>query len=332
MNHYIDDAQRRAIRASAQTLHWRSEWPTWLLIGAVYGGWFATALNARTLGLPIATAILIVLSCLYMSLQHELLHGHPTPWARVNTLLGLAPLAVWFPYAVYRDSHLRHHDDAHLTDPDRDPESYFVSAERWRNAGPLLRAMLGFRNTFVGRVVIGPAFSIAGTVTVGIVQIADGNWRIAGAWTLHLALLAALMSWLDVHCGINPLLFAVGIGYPALALASVRSFQEHRPAHDTAERSVINESAWCWRLLFLNNNFHAVHHDLPGVPWFALGRVYHERRDAYLARNGHFLVRGYGEWLFRHALTSALPALHPSGTTDGYRRETTSIDTNAAAF
>jgi fatty acid desaturase len=113
----------------------------------------------------------------------------------------------------------------------------------------------------------------------------------------------------------------------------VRSFREHRPAQNASERSVINESAWCWRLLFLNNNFHAVHHDLPGVPWFALGSVYHDRRDAYLARNGHFLVRGYGEWLGRHALTPVAPALHPDDRVmEEYRRNAPSIDTNAAAF
>lgn len=334
MNQYIDDAQRRAIHASASSFRWRSEWPTWVLIAGLYGAWFGTALNARALGLPLAAALLIVQSCLYMSLQHELLHGHPTPWAMVNALLGLAPLAVWFPYAVYRESHLRHHDDAHLTDPVLDPESYFVSAERWNHAGAVLRALLGCRNTFVGRIVIGPAFSIVGTVTVGIAQIAKGNWRVAGAWVVHLGLLALLVTWLDKHCGINPFLFVAGIGYPALSLAAVRSFQEHRPAQHAAERSVINESAWCWRLLFLNNNFHAVHHDLPGVPWFALGSVYHKRRDAYLARNGHFLVRGYGEWFVQHALTVSAPALHPADhRAQGYRRDTpASIDHNAAAF
>ncbi|GAB7526277.1 hypothetical protein PBS_52680 [Paraburkholderia sp. 2C] len=71
---------------------------------------------------------------------------------------------------------------------------------------------------------------------------------------------------------------------------------------------MINEAAWFWRLLFLNNNYHAVHHDLPGLPWFALRRVYLERRAQYLLRNGGFLVSGYRDWFTSYA---AKPITHP---------------------
>lgn len=311
MSLYIDDAQRHRIQQLRASWRWRSEWPTWLLIVAVYGGWFTTALNARTIGMPLAISILAVLSCLYLSLQHELLHGHPTRFPLLNALFGVAPLAVWFPYAVYRESHLRHHNDAHLTDPDLDPESYFVSAERWRGAGPALRFLLVIRNTFFGRIVLGPWFSIAKAIVSALTRIARGNGRIAGAWALHLALLGLLTTWLAHRCGISPALFVFGVGYPALALSAVRSFQEHRAADNIPERTVINEASWAWRLLFLNNNFHAVHHDLPSVPWFALARVYHGHRDEYLRRNGGFLVRGYSEWLVRHGVQPVAPALHP---------------------
>jgi fatty acid desaturase len=311
MSLYIDDAQRHHIQQLRASWRWRSEWPTWLLIVAVYGGWFATALNARSIGLPLAISILAVLSCLYLSLQHELLHGHPTSSPLFNALLGVAPLAVWFPYAVYRESHLRHHNDVHLTDPDLDPESYFVSAERWRGAGVVVRFLLVIRNTFLGRLVLGPWFSIVKTVLSAFTQIARGNGRIAGAWVLHLVLLGLLATWLERRCGISPALFIFGVGYPALALSAIRSFQEHRAADHIAERTVINEASWAWRLLFLNNNFHAVHHDLPSVPWFAVASVYHGHRDAYLARNGGFIVRGYQEWLVRHVVQPVAPALHP---------------------
>jgi fatty acid desaturase len=311
MSLYINDAQRHRIHELRASWRWRSEWPTWLLIVGVYGGWFATALNARSIGIPLASSILAVLSCLYLSLQHELLHDHPTrlPW--LNALLGVAPLAVWFPFAVYRESHLRHHIDAHLTDPDLDPESYFVSAERWRGAGAAIRFLLVVRNTFLGRVVLGPWFSIAHTIHTALTQIARGNGRIASAWALHLVLLGLLATWLERRCGISPALFILGVGYPALALSAIRSFHEHRAADNIPERTVINEASWGWRLLFLNNNFHAVHHDLPSVPWFALASVYHGHRDAYRQRNGDFIVRGYQEWLVRHGVQPVAPALHP---------------------
>jgi fatty acid desaturase len=311
MSFYLDDAQRQQIQRMRLSWRWRSQWPTWLLIAAIYGGWFGAALGARTLGLPRARAAMAVLSCWYMSLQHELLHGHPTRFPLVNALFGVAPLAVWFPYAVYRDSHLRHHDDAHLTDPERDPESYFVSPQRWNDAGPLLRRLLSARNTLLGRVLLGPWFSIAGALRDAAVSIRRGDMRVAASWTLHLAALAALAYWLDERCAIPWYAFVFGVGYPALALGAVRSFHEHRAAADAPERTVINEAAWPWRLLFLNNNYHAVHHDLPGVPWFALATVYHRRRDGYLARNGGFIVRGYGEWAARYAMREVAPAVHP---------------------
>jgi fatty acid desaturase len=311
MSLYLDDRQRQEIQRLRASWRWRSEWPTWLLIVGIYGGWFGVALNARTLGMPLALGALAVLSCWYMSLQHELLHGHPTRSALVNALFGVAPLAVWFPYAVYRESHLRHHDDEHLTDPARDPESYFVSAQRWKAAGAGMRLLLALRNTFVGRLLLGPAFSIAGALRDLGIAILRRDVLTVGSWALHGTLLVALAYWLDRRCGIGWFAFVFGVGYPALALGAVRSFHEHRAVEDAPQRTVINEAGWFWRLLFLNNNYHAVHHDLPCVPWFALGTVYRGRRAAYAERNGRFVVHGYGEWLAKFAVSMVAPVVHP---------------------
>lgn len=311
MPRYLDDVQRIELQARRASWRWRSEWPTWAVIVAVYAGWFGVALNARALGLVPALGLLALLSCWYMSLQHELMHGHPTRWPLVNMLFGLAPLAVWFPYAVYRDSHLRHHDDDHLTEPGRDPESYYVTAEQWAGAGVVLRGALAARNTFAGRLLLGPWFSIAASLREAFRAVAERRWEIVASWMFHGVALAALAWWLDACCGIPWRAFVFGVGYASLALASVRSFQEHRASAQVDERTVINEAAWAWRLLFLNNNYHAVHHDLPGAPWFALGEIYARRRDAYRARNGGFIVRGYGEWMVRHAFAQAEDAVHP---------------------
>ncbi|MBN3757368.1 fatty acid desaturase [Paraburkholderia sp. Tr-20389] len=303
MSFYLDDAQRQTLARRRKSFTWCTEWPTWLLIGTIYGGWFFVASHARVLGLSVAIALLAVFSAWYMSLQHELLHGHPTRFAFVNGLIGFAPLAVWFPYRVYRDLHLQHHDDPHLTHPEIDPESYFVSSDAWRQAGPLTRALLVARNTFFGRLLLGPAFSIAATATQALRKPLRGDWSDVPAWLAHFAALAVLMVWLDRVCGIAPWLFIAGVGYPALALSAVRSFHEHRAAGSHEQRSVINEAAWFWRLLFLNNNYHLVHHDLPHVPWFAIRRVYEASRQQYAKRSGGFLVKGYSEWLTRYGLT-----------------------------
>lgn len=311
MANYLDTDQRDALARLARSWTWRTRWPTWLAIVVIYGGWFGTALHAAALGLPLATVLLIVFGAGYSSLQHELLHGHPTRWRRVNAIIGCAPLAVWFPYAIYRDSHLQHHDDPHLTHPGADPESWFVTANTWRRASPLVRALLMARNTLAGRVLTGPAWSIAATAASAVRKIARGDYRDVPAWLAHAAALAMLASWLDRRCAIPPWLFVFVIGYGSLALAAVRAFREHRPHHAHEQRSAINEAGLFWRLLFLNNNYHAVHHALPFVPWFALRAVYLDRRDDYLARNGGFLVKGYGEWFRHHAWTPVAHAVHP---------------------
>jgi fatty acid desaturase len=310
MSFYLDDAQRQTLAQRRNGFTWRTEWPTWLLIGAIYGGWFFTACHARSLGLSAAIPLLAVFSTWYLSLQHELLHGHPTRSAFVNGLIGFAPLAAWFPYRVYRDLHLQHHDDPHLTHPEIDPESYFVSGDAWRQAGPLTRALLVARNTFFGRLLLGPAFSIAATATQALRKPMRGDWSDVPAWLAHFAALAVLMAWLDRACGIAPWLFIAGVAYPALALSAVRSFHEHRAAASHEQRSVINEAAWFWRLLFLNNNYHLVHHDLPHVPWFALRKVYVASQGQYRERSGGFVVKGYGEWAKRNAFVPVTGPVH----------------------
>ncbi|MDQ7976362.1 fatty acid desaturase [Paraburkholderia sp. SARCC-3016] len=308
MAFYLDDTQREVLSRRRASWTWRSEWPTWLVIVAIYAGWFGAATHARELGMPVTIALLALFGAWYLSLQHELLHGHPTRSPLINGLIGFMPLAVWLPYRVYRELHLRHHDDPHLTRPEHDPESYFVSPDAWNRAGPILRACLTARNTFVGRVLLGPAFSLAATASGAARKLVKRDFSDVPAWLAHGAALAALTTWLARDCGISPWLFIAGAGYPALALNAIRSFHEHRGADAYEHRSVINEAAWYWRLLFLNNNYHAVHHDLPGLPWFALRRIYRERRTDYLLRNGGFLVHGYGDWLASYA---AKPVTHP---------------------
>src|SRR5579864_4767782 len=301
---YLDDTQRHRLARLSTSWTWRTEWPTWVLIATIYGVWVVVATHVRALGLPLSIALLALLGTWHMSLQHELLHGHPTRSRIINGLLGFAPLAVWFPYGIYRDLHLQHHDDPHLTRPELDPESYFVTHRTWQRSGMLMRILLTARNTFFGRLLVGPAFSIAATLTDAFRKLAAGDWRDVPTWVAHLVALAALTYWLDHSCGLPAWSFIVGVGYASLALASVRSFHEHRAAGSYEHRSVINEAGPFWRILFLNNNYHLVHHDLPHVPWFALREVYETSRQQYVERSGGFLVKGYSEWFGRYGLTA----------------------------
>jgi fatty acid desaturase len=89
------------------------------------------------------------------------------------------------------------------------------------------------------------------------------------------------------------------MAYPALGLAMLRSLYEHRPGELPAHRTVINEASLPWRLLYLNNNYHVVHHAYPDVPWYKIPALYAADREGYRTRNAGFVVPGYG-WLIHH--------------------------------
>lgn len=289
----------------------REEWPTWLLLGAVYGAWGIAAAKAEALGPPLACACLALLACWFMSAQHELLHGHPTRHRALNRWLGLAPLAVWYPYDLYRRSHLAHHRDEALTQPGLDPESNYIGALDYQRLPAWCRPWWFAQRTVVGRLVLGPAMMI-GPLWLDIVRKPwRGDFSETGIWVQHLALLGGLLWVLDRHAGIGPLQYLLGIGYPALGLAMLRSFYEHRPAEAPAHRVVINEACWFWRLLYLNNNYHAVHHETPELPWYRLRARYLAERDDVIRRNAGFVVSGYGSLLRRHAFRIIDSPIHP---------------------
>jgi fatty acid desaturase len=309
---YLHEQQRNHIRRLAAGFLWRSELPTWLLIITIYGGWFTSLALWQTLGLLPATLLLIWFTAWYMSLQHELIHGHPTRVAWLNQLFGTLPLAVWYPYGLYRDSHLAHHRHHHLTVPVDDPESYYFTHESWARFSPWQKRIIHLRNTFVGRLLLAPLLDIVQTLGSAVAAFCDLNVRAMVMWLVHGLLLAGLFAWM-VRIGFSPVWFVLAVSYPALALTKVRSFLEHRAADDPLARSVINEAGPFWRVLFLNLNYHSVHHDLPGVPWYGLKAVYLQNREAYQQRNHGFLVKGYGEWLRQFWRKAVDVTVHPQG-------------------
>lgn len=291
------------------------EWPTWIVIAAVYGGWLGIlgAYQRELLNLPLATLLLAVWAAWFMSLQHELIHGHPTRSAQVNALFGYAPLSVWYPYALYRDSHLLHHTDSSLTLPDIDPESTYISQAHWNNAGPLKRHLLTARKTFLGRLLLGPPWGVAALLASESKAIARGDVRRALMWLGHGTLCVGMLYGIQYFTGIPAWYYLLAVTWPALSLASVRSFYEHRAQPMVAERTVINEGGWFTRVLFLNNNLHAVHHARPDVPWYALPAFYRAQRATFLSHNGNFhLPGGYLQLLRQYAWRPVDAPAHPA--------------------
>ncbi|CND96807.1 fatty acid desaturase [Yersinia kristensenii] len=308
--YYLSERQRARIKLLSRSWIWRLELPTWILIAIIYTGWFACVIYWQQLGPVLGSTLLILLSAWYMSLQHELIHGHPTRWRRVNQLLGTLPLAVWYPYGLYRDSHIQHHKDEDLTHPEKDPECYYYTAEQWQRFPPLFKTIVRINNTFIGRLILGPVLDIIDTIRSAISAFITGDRPAMAMWLVHFGLLGLLFHWMAGY-GISAIFYILVISYPALSLTKIRSFFEHRAAENSAARSTLNEAAWPWRLLFLNLNYHLVHHDLPALPWYGVRQIYLENRVQYQHRSEQFVVNGYTEWLEAFVFTALEIEIHP---------------------
>ena len=285
--------------------------PTLLMAAAIYGGWIA--LTWWFHALPWWSVLVLGgwIVCWHGSLQHEVVHGHPTRIGWLNTALALPPLGLWMPYGIYQESHLHHHQTAALTVPGKDPESYYVDRDTWRRSGALGRALLTFNNTLFGRMSIGPL------ITVVRFWSGEVRWVLAGQrdhlwiWAGHALLVTALSFWVVVVCQIPWWQYVLLFAWPSLSMTLLRSYTEHRPETDLHRRSIIVESTPVMRLLYLNNNLHALHHAQPNLPWFELPAAYARNREKILDRNGAFLVSGYTEIARRYLFSAKDSPLYP---------------------
>jgi fatty acid desaturase len=81
--------------------------------------------------------------------------------------------------------------------------------------------------------------------------------------------------------------------YLGLSILKVRTYIEHR-AHEIAQgRSVIVEDRGPLAFLFLNNNFHAVHHAHPNIPWYNLPAAFRAHRARFLVQNNDYYFKNY---------------------------------------
>jgi len=290
----------------------RIEGLTLLVAAAIYAGFGALTWFHELLPWWVMLPLGAYLVAWHGSLQHEVTHGHPTPSALANELLVLPSLWLWIPFRLYRETHLAHHNDAQLTDPLADPESYYLDAASWAKTGPLTRALLRAHNTLAGRMVLGPLRCLALFYRGEIARAFGGDLSHARAWAIHALGVTLVLAWVMGICQMPLWQYLVLFVYPGISLSLVRSFLEHQARPEVSERSVIIEAGPLMSLLFLNNNLHLVHHDKPGLPWYRIPAFYRQRRALFLASNGGYYYKGYGDVFRRYFLRAKEQPLHPT--------------------
>ncbi|MBC8130589.1 MAG: fatty acid desaturase [Rhizobiaceae bacterium] len=292
--------------------HPAAEWPTIGLAVVIHGAWLAITFFWQSIPVPILALAGGWLVAWHGSLQHEVLHGHPTRSRRLNDLVGSVPLGLWLPYPIYRASHLRHHNDEALTDPIDDPESAYLTAEAWGRLGAVGRCLADFNNTLAGRLTLGPLVMISGFLWQEASRLLHGDTSHLRVWLLHLAAVGLLLSWVVIVCGMPASLYLVAFVYAGAAFTRLRSFAEHRSADERDERTAIVEQAGVFGLLFLNNNLHVLHHKRPRLPWYRLPATYREEREALIRTNGGLVYAGYGDVARRFLFRRHDTPLHPT--------------------
>lgn len=289
------------------------EWPTLALIGAIYAAMLALCWWHGALPAWLWLALAAWFSAWWGSAQHEALHGHPTRWRALNTALATPPFWLWLPFERYRRNHLTHHRDERLTDPIDDPESRYFTPAAWAALSPAARLVVRLQGALLGRMLIGPFWSVGRFLAHEARQLAAGNRVLRRIWAWHVLWVALWLGFVLGVCGVPAWQYLLGVVYGGLSLTLVRSFAEHRAHEQVEHRTAIVEGAWLLGPLFLFNNLHVAHHRWPSVPWYRLPGLYRARRAELVALNGGLVYRGYLDVARRFLLRPHDAPVHPHG-------------------
>jgi fatty acid desaturase len=196
-----------------------------------------------------------------------------------------------------------------LTDPDKDPESYYLLPEQWAHMPGLKRTLFGINNTLGGRMLLGPAVSVLQFWSVDLLDVLGGARAKAKAWALFAVSCTLVLAYV-IWCGMPVWQYVLLVAYPGISLAMVRSYCEHQAAEVVDHRTILVECSLFWSLLFLNNNLHVAHHERPSLAWYKLPAYYAEEREALLARNNSYRM-SYAQMFWRYFFRAKEPLAYP---------------------
>jgi len=287
-----------------------AEWRTLLLAGVCYAVWFLLVFGWADMPDALRVLLLIPTITLHSSLQHEFLHGHPFRNQKINDLLIAPPIGVLVPYLRFKSCHLTHHINENITDPYDDPESYYLDRNAWASLPGWFKNLLVANNTLVGRMTLGPALATIGFLRSEFVRAWAGDRIIPKIWLRHFLAVSLLLWLISSYDSLHPAAYFIA-AYFGMGLLMVRSFIEHQAVEKANQRSVIIETRGPLSLLFLNNNYHSVHHAYPSLAWYRIPEFFRENRSRFLRMNGGYRFESYWEVFRRFGFRSKEPVAWP---------------------
>ena len=244
-------------------------------------------------------ALLTWFGAWHLSLQHELVHGHPFRNSKLNAALASLSLTMWVPFLSFKRDHISHHNTT-LTHPELDTESYYSMPERWQHSGRFLRSIYWANRTIAFRLTVWSVFSTVQYFFADAWRAIRNVDNARSAWVLHIPALIAVTYIVNNLAGMSMIEYLIGGVFASHSLNMMRSFAEHKTLGDESTRTAMIDAGRVMSLLMLNNNLHIAHHDEPSAPWYKVPEVA-ERLNAFeRAQKIDALYKGgYGELLRR---------------------------------
>jgi fatty acid desaturase len=275
------------------------DWRTLVIAVLVYGGWLATVFLHKQMPWWATFALLTWFGAWHLSLQHELVHGHPFRNSKLNAALASLSLTMWVPFLSFKRDHISHHNST-LTHPKLDTESYYSMPEQWQHSGRFLRSIYWANRTIAFRLTVWSVFSTVQYFFADAWRAIRNVDNARSAWVLHIPGLIAVTYIVNNLAGMSMIEYLIGGVFASHSLNMMRSFAEHKTLGDESTRTAMIDAGRVMSLLMLNNNLHIAHHDEPSAPWYKVPEVA-ERLNAFeRAQKIDALYKGgYGELLRR---------------------------------
>ena len=275
------------------------DWRTLVIAVLVYGGWLATVFLHKQMPWWATFALLTWFGAWHLSLQHELVHGHPFRNSKLNAALASLSLTMWVPFLSFKRDHISHHNST-LTHPKLDTESYYSMPEQWQHSDRFLRSIYWANRTIAFRLTVWSVFSTVQYFFADAWRAIRNVDNARSAWVLHIPGLIAVTYIVNNLAGMSVIEYLIGGVFASHSLNMMRSFAEHKTLGDESTRTAMIDAGRVMSLLMLNNNLHIAHHDEPSAPWYKVPEVA-ERLNAFeRAQKIDALYKGgYGELLRR---------------------------------